>query len=80
MPEGTYIMDVKSAVKHIVELNKDEGAPIKVAYSDTLKEIKAIKPKKKVVQTTKLEKGEKKVVKKGEEGKKYVVSEITQVN
>lgn len=80
LPAGTKVMSVKEAVDHIAAMNKDDTPVIQVSYSSTLKETKSIKPKKKIIKTAELEKGEKKVETEGESGSKYVESSVTQVN
>lgn len=80
LPEGQRVMSVKDAVNFIAKQNEAKEPVVAVAYSKTLKEKKEIKPKKKVIKTAELEKGEKKVKSEGKTGSKYVESEIKQVN
>lgn len=82
LPEGARVMSVREAVDHVAENDeKDpENAVVRLAFASTVKETKKVANKTKVIKTDKLEKGEKKVSRKGGAGARYEESEIVQVN
>ncbi|MGI6737281.1 MAG: C40 family peptidase [Anaerovoracaceae bacterium] len=77
---GTKLMTTEEAVQAIAAQNESGDPVVRVTYSDTLQEKKAIHPHRKIIKTASLAKGEQKVKQQGRSGNREVESEITQVN
>ena len=78
--ESVDVKTTKEATDAILEMNDSKNPVFKVVVTHSVVRTQSIKPKTKIVKTDNLEKGKKKVAKKGKAGKKIVLGKQTLVN
>lgn len=78
--ENPRLTETKDAVAEVVAANQTADPLVTVTTTENVTKTKAIDYKTEYKETTELQEGEKEVVKKGEKGKKTVVSEVVKQN